>query len=337
VTIFGFGATQALRLASNLILTRLLVPEVFGFMSLCYGLLEGLAMFSAVGEGPAIVRDKRGDDPKFLNTAWTVQSIRGVYLCLASCVFALPMAHFYGQQQLVALIPVVGLTCVLEGFYSTAIHTARRHLALGRLTLIDLISQVASIVATVVLAYLYRSVWALPLGGLVCVLMLVLPHRYRREFATSSAGTASAANLAEFRQMDFSRALLISSRGKVIDFVGLLRSDGDAWRLCDGCDQRAFGSAHLQMSRMSCHPPSAGPFASCRYDKPITARGLVSMPSSTGSGFVAACGQLIVSPWRQPLCGSRLDARNSLLLSYGCLIEPARVFAWRWASLGLSP
>ena len=34
LTVFGFGASQALRLASNLILTRLLFPEAFGVMVL---------------------------------------------------------------------------------------------------------------------------------------------------------------------------------------------------------------------------------------------------------------------------------------------------------------
>ena len=34
LTVLGYGGSQALRLASNLILTRLLFPEAFGVMSL---------------------------------------------------------------------------------------------------------------------------------------------------------------------------------------------------------------------------------------------------------------------------------------------------------------
>jgi O-antigen/teichoic acid export membrane protein len=179
ITLVGFGSGQVLRLFSNLILTRLLVPEAFGFMSLSYALLEGLAMFSAVGEGPAIVRDKRGDEPDFVNTAWTVQVIRGNYLWIAACILAWPMSLLYGEPLLVQLVPVVGFTCVLEGFYSSSIHLARRHMSLGRLTFALLVAQFAGIFAMVSCAFVFRTVWALPVGGLVeNATMLLLSHFY---------------------------------------------------------------------------------------------------------------------------------------------------------------
>ncbi|MGE3316622.1 MAG: oligosaccharide flippase family protein, partial [Planctomycetaceae bacterium] len=180
-TIFGFGAGQVLKLVSNLILTRLLMPEVFGFISLSYALLEGLAMFSAMGEGPAILRDKRGDDPDFVNTAWTVQVLRGNYLWLAACALAWPMARLYDESLLLRLVPVIGLTCVLEGFYSSSILTAKRHMRLGRLTAMTLIAQVAGIVTTISCAYIFRSVWALVGGALVEVsATLILSHTFLR-------------------------------------------------------------------------------------------------------------------------------------------------------------
>ena len=72
LNLMGFGTGQVLRLASNLILTRLLFPEAFGVMAMVSVFLMGLAMFSDVGVGPAIMQSKRGDDRDFLNTAWTI-------------------------------------------------------------------------------------------------------------------------------------------------------------------------------------------------------------------------------------------------------------------------
>ena len=117
-----------IRLASSLILTRLLFPEVYGVMSLVWMLMYGLAMFSDVGLGPAIIRDRRGDDPDFLNTAWTVQAIRGAVLWLCSCLAAGPMALLYGQPELAQLIPAAGLTALIAGFNSTALYTCRRRM-----------------------------------------------------------------------------------------------------------------------------------------------------------------------------------------------------------------
>jgi len=125
-TVVGHGGGQLIRLARSLILTRLLYPEAFGLMSLVAAIMYGLEMLSDTGVGPAITRDKRGEDPDFLNTGWTIQVIRGVLLWLISCLIALPVAHFYGLPELAQLIPAVGLTTVLGGFSSTAFHRGAR-------------------------------------------------------------------------------------------------------------------------------------------------------------------------------------------------------------------
>ena len=73
-----------MRLGSNLILTRLLVPEAFGTMALVNALVMGLTMFSDMGTGPAIQKCAHGDEPEFLDTVWSVQAIRGGVLWLVA-------------------------------------------------------------------------------------------------------------------------------------------------------------------------------------------------------------------------------------------------------------
>ena len=80
----GFGTQQVLRFAFNLILTRLLLPDAFGLMALIDLFILGLYMFSDVGLGLSIVRSHRGDDPHYLNVAWSVQIVRGLVLWLAA-------------------------------------------------------------------------------------------------------------------------------------------------------------------------------------------------------------------------------------------------------------
>ena len=185
-TLAGYAASQALRLASNLVLTRLLFPEVFGQMALVSVFLQGLAMFSDVGTGPAIIQSSRGDDPQFLNTAWTIQSGRGILLWLFSWVIAQPVASFYGQPLLFWLVPAAGLTAVMGGFESTSMHTLQRHLRLGMLTVVDLFTQFLGIAAMIGLAFADRSlhgpnhpgaVWAIIGGSYVSSAgRLVLSH-----------------------------------------------------------------------------------------------------------------------------------------------------------------
>ncbi|RGP37236.1 oligosaccharide flippase family protein [Pseudotabrizicola alkalilacus] len=166
-TALGYGASQALRLASNLILTRLLFPEAFGLMALVSVFIVGLTMFSDMGTHPAILQHKRGDDVAFLNTAFSIQVTRGAVLWLASAAIAYPAALFYGQPELAWLLPVAGFSLLLHGLEPTRVDTAARHLRLGRLTALDLASQVVGVVSMVGLAWATQSVWALVAGWIV--------------------------------------------------------------------------------------------------------------------------------------------------------------------------
>jgi O-antigen/teichoic acid export membrane protein len=173
----GYGASQLLRLGVNLVLTRLLHPEMFGLMTLVNIFVQGLQGFSDVGIGPAIVQSKRGDDPTFLNTAWTVQTMRGIALGAISALIAWPVAMLYGEPQLIWLLPVAGMAAVIAGFNSTALFTLNRHLDVSKLMIQSLVGQAVGAAVMVVLAKLYPSVWALLAGNLAAaVSTLVLSH-----------------------------------------------------------------------------------------------------------------------------------------------------------------
>lgn len=167
MTAGSFVITQGLRLASNLVLTRILFPEAFGLMTLVSVVLVGLQMFSDTGIGPAISRSARGDEAEFLDTAWTINVARGALLWLLACALAWPLALLWDAPDLRLLLPAAGLTLLVSGFNPTRIDTANRHLLLGRLTALDLVAQIIGIVAMVALAFAMASVWALVLGALV--------------------------------------------------------------------------------------------------------------------------------------------------------------------------
>lgn len=194
ITVGSFGFAQGLRLVSNLILTRLLFPEAFGMMALVSVVMIGLVMFSDIGLGPAISQHPDGDDPAFLNTAFTINVVRGAALWLVTFAAAWPLARLYGLPELTQLLPAAGLTLLISGFNPTRIETANRHLLLGRVAVLDLVVQVTSILAMTVLAYGLRSVWALVIGGIfgavarVIIMSVALPGPANRIFWDAKAG-----------------------------------------------------------------------------------------------------------------------------------------------------
>jgi O-antigen/teichoic acid export membrane protein len=174
-TVLGFGAAQVLRLGGNIVLAAVLFEEAFALMAIVGAVMQGLAMFSDLGLGPSVVQNKRGDDPPFLNTAWTMQIIRGVFLSAIAVAAASPVATFYSHndasaKELQWLLPLAAITTFISGFASSKLWTAQRHMNLAAPTLIELASQAAGLAAMVSIALATRSVYALPFGGLVSAL-----------------------------------------------------------------------------------------------------------------------------------------------------------------------
>ena len=163
----GFVTQRALQLGSNLILTRLLFPEAFGSMALTSVFLVGLAMFSDLGLRAAIIRDARGSDPIFMNTAWTIQVIRGFALFILGSLMAYPISVLYDQPILFPLLTVVSTTAAIAGFDSIKMATAERNLDFRTVTYIQTASQVLMIVTMVGFAYIWKSVWALAVGNII--------------------------------------------------------------------------------------------------------------------------------------------------------------------------
>ena len=186
----GFVLAQGMRFASNLLLTRLLFPEAFGLMALVSMVMVGLSMFSDVGLGPSIQSSRRGDDPAFLDTAYSVQVLRGALLWLLGCAFAWPLASFYDAPEMIQILPVAAFASLIAGLAPIRVETANRHLALGRVTAIDLVSQAIGILIMIGLALWTKSVWSLVWGNiataavrlwLIAMLLPGPPSRFRWE------------------------------------------------------------------------------------------------------------------------------------------------------------
>lgn len=194
ILLAGTGGQQLLRLASNLALTRLLFPEAFGLMALIQTFMVGLQMFSDIGIRPSIIQNKRGEEADFLNTAWTIQILRGGVLWLVACALAWPLAVFYDEPQILWLMPVVGVGALISGFATTKSAVANRQIRLGQQTVIALCTQAIGVVVMVSLAWIWPSVWALVIGSLVGNAAGVLAgHRFMKGISNRLRWDPSAA------------------------------------------------------------------------------------------------------------------------------------------------
>ncbi|HEX4131703.1 MAG TPA: oligosaccharide flippase family protein [Pirellulales bacterium] len=214
-TIFCYGSTQALRLVSNVMLAWLLYPEAFGVMTIVNVFVQGLQMFSDIGIGPSIIQHRRGENREFVNTAWTLQVLRGTGLAMCASLMAWPLARFYGDAELGPLIVAAGLTAAISGFNSTVLFTVRRSLNLGAITLLEIGAQAAGVIANCTWALVHPSVWALMAGAIIsAVVRMAFSHALNRQMPNHFAWDREAIG----ELMHFGRWIFLST---IITFCAL--------------------------------------------------------------------------------------------------------------------
>lgn len=181
--LMGYFVSQLMRLGSNLVLTRLLVPEMFGVMAIVTTINIGVNLCTDIGLKQNIVRHERGQNPEYLNTAWTLKVIRGAFLCCLIILIGYGLQWWdghigglkntvYGHPDLPAILFITGFNAFITGFGSTKIWLAQRNLQLSRVTLLELTTQLCGIVFMIAWAYYKRSIWGLVLGNLLATILL---------------------------------------------------------------------------------------------------------------------------------------------------------------------
>lgn len=186
--VLGHSSSQGMRLLSNLVMTRLLVPEMFGVMALVTVFMIGFSLLSDVGLQQNVVQSKDGDNRDFLDTAWLIQILRGIViyvLALISSGFLIflhgkgffPPDSVYANASLPFLLAVMAFIPLINGFNSINLMQMSRKLTISKLIKIELISQIVGLIFMVSIALFWREIWVLAIAGLItAVVKLALSH-----------------------------------------------------------------------------------------------------------------------------------------------------------------
>lgn len=164
-SVAGQAAKNILRLGSNILLTRMLTSEDFGISTLVNTVIVGLEMISDLGIETSIVQHEDAEQERFLDTAYTVQALRGIVLFALASLLAWPASVFFESPALQVLLPVAATGALVRGLWPTRLHLLRRHLDVKKLVSIEVGAQAVAVVVMAAHAYVYRSVWALIIGS----------------------------------------------------------------------------------------------------------------------------------------------------------------------------
>src|SRR6185312_6285660 len=185
--LFALGATSAghmaLRLGSSLILTRLLTPAAYGTMSIIVSIVLILVMLSDSGFAVCIVRSARGDDPRYLNTAWSLHICRA-FINAGLMYFCAPLlARLYHSPILVAPLRVVALWFLIDGLESPAFPVALRNKNSRIILYTETVGSTVSTLFAIVYCYFSRDYWGMLYGYLLNRAVIVgISHKLKLEF-----------------------------------------------------------------------------------------------------------------------------------------------------------
>lgn len=168
-----------------IILARLLTPEVFGVVAMASIVIGFIASFTQMGAQQLLIREQNIDSA-MINTAWTILVLQGVLVALVLVAISPLAASYFEEERLVAIIFVLSLSCIVDGFFNIGITLARKDLNFALDFRASVYTRLATFVVTLVLVVLLRDYWALVygrlLGSLLGVLISYVVHPYRPSF-----------------------------------------------------------------------------------------------------------------------------------------------------------
>lgn len=164
VLVGSLAAMNVLRLASNLVLTRLLAPEAFGVVGLMATISFVFQLLTDMGFEAFVVRSKKGEERRFLNVIWTIRLVRGITLAAVMFAGAGALAAAFDKPVLEAPLKAASLLFILEGLRSTYQIVAQRQQRVSYVAGVELLAFILQTSITIAAAFYLRSFWAIVVG-----------------------------------------------------------------------------------------------------------------------------------------------------------------------------
>ena len=145
---------------STLILVRLLAPEDFGLLAMCFVIIGLTEILFEFGIETAIIQITKLTDAH-LHTAWTIRIIQSV-LVAGILILCAPMAGtYYHDDRVTQLLPYIAFGIVIRGFSSIGLVLLRKDLLFRREVAYGVVVRVITFFLNVGLAWYLRNYWAL--------------------------------------------------------------------------------------------------------------------------------------------------------------------------------
>ncbi len=182
-TAFTFSFSTLIRLVSSLVLTRVLLPEAYGIITIVLSVMYIIGNILDTNVTLFIVRDKKAEEPRYLSTAWTMRLGRSVLsaVVLFACA-PLIATKIYDLPSLTLPLRAFSVWFLFDGFNSLAFSVAIRRKQARLLMYSELASSVLTTTFVIIYCYRYHTYWGIVFAILLDRLIItVLSWQFYRE------------------------------------------------------------------------------------------------------------------------------------------------------------
>jgi lipopolysaccharide exporter len=153
-------------IASTLILARLLVPDDFGVIAMASLVIGLIDVLFDIGVHVALIQNTEATDDHY-HTAWTLRLLQAVAATLIIIGVAPFAADYFNDARITAVLQVSAVGITLVALENMGVVDFQKQMRFGLDFRFTFAKRIAAFLATVVLAFLLRSYWALVVGSLV--------------------------------------------------------------------------------------------------------------------------------------------------------------------------
>lgn len=171
----------------KVILARILVPADFGLVGIAMIVISGLNALSDTGVKKALIQNP--DERKsLLNTAWSIEIIRGGVLCCA-IFFSAPLAGaFFNNENATNILRVMSVLPLMQGVTNIGTIHFDKELRFHKFVLYQQSNAFVSFLASLSCVLVWKNVWAIVAGsiagGISQIAASYLLHPYRPSWET---------------------------------------------------------------------------------------------------------------------------------------------------------
>lgn len=177
----GISWMSAFRLISRIIATgrgvllaRILTPAQFGVFGIASIILSFLEILTETGINIFLIQEKNNID-KYVNSAWLISILRGVFICLAIIIATPFIINFFNMSDLYRFLYLISLVPLIRGFINPAIVKYQKNLEFRKefwlRISIYLFDSAVSIILAVTLTDAIGFVWGLIAGAILEVIL----------------------------------------------------------------------------------------------------------------------------------------------------------------------